>query len=207
MGAAKKLAYDYVTIEKYFELEKKSKDIRYEYYDGQVVAMSGTKLNHNELVMNFAMPLRAKFKPKGCRVFSESVKLEAVKHFYYPYPDIMLTCDKEDLNSKLIVKNPTLIIEVLSKSTAERDRSDKLKIYQKIPSVIYYVLVSQYSRQVELYSRVNESDEWLYKLYEKPEETLKFPRIDFEILLSEIYDNIIIKEENSFNPDSETHES
>lgn len=88
MGAAKKLAYDYITVEKYFELDEKSVDVKYEYYNGEVVAMAGTTLNHNELVMNFAMLLRSKFKPKGCRVFSESVKLEATKHFYYPYPDV-----------------------------------------------------------------------------------------------------------------------
>lgn len=116
---------------------------------------------------------------------------------------MLLTCDKDDLTADLIVKHPSLIVEVLSTSTAEKDRSTKLKIYQKISSLLYYVLISQYDKQVEVYSRIDDSDEWLYKLYEKPEEVIKFPRIDFEISIEEIYDNVVIEESQNFNPGSE----
>jgi Uma2 family endonuclease len=88
--------------------------------------------------------IKANFQPKGCRVFSESVKLEAQKNVYYPYPDLILTCHPEDLKEHYLVKNPSLLVEVLSKTTADYDRTFKWQRYRKIPSLQHYLLVSQY---------------------------------------------------------------
>lgn len=201
MGAIKKHSSTLLTVEEYFLLEEKS-DIRHEYLDGNIYAMAGGTLNHNELVLNFATLLREAFRKKGCRVFAESVNLEAVKHFYYPYPDVLLTCTAEDIKAKHIVAAPSLIVEVLSESTEEKDRSFKLITYQKIPSVIYYVLVSQYSYQVEVYSRVPNSDDWLYRLYENPESSITFSQLNFKLSLANLYDGIIF--EPKANPEFES---
>ena len=46
--------------------------------------------------------------------------------------------------------NPTLIVEVLSKSTEEYDRGDKFEHYKRIPSLQQYVLVSCRDREIEV---------------------------------------------------------
>ncbi len=195
MSAAEKIQKKYISVEEYFEMEKHS-EIRHEYYDGEVFAMAGTSLNHNEIIQNIAGVLRPTFRPKGCKILLESVKLEAIKHFYYPYPDLMLTCDAEDMDAEYIIKKPTLIIEVLSKSSVLNDRVTKLRRYKNIPSLQYYLIVSQYEFLVESYSRVDDSSSWLYDVYEDKNDVINFSKLDFKLSLSAIYEGIKMREED-----------
>jgi Uma2 family endonuclease len=167
-------------------------DIRYEYYKGEIFAMAGTSLAHNELVGNVWALLRAKFLPRGCKVFSESVKLEAIRNDYYPYPDIMLTCNPFDKREKYIVRNPSLIVEVLSPSTEMHDRTFKWEQYQTIPTLQYYVLVSQKQICVEVFSRTERKDVWLYRMYHNLADEIVFDALDFTISLQVIYENITL---------------
>ncbi len=195
MGAAEKIQKQYITVEEYFEMEERS-EIRHEYYDGEIRAMAGTTLKHNEIVQNITSFIRSKFRTKGCKVFTESVKLEAIKHFYYPYPDVMLTCDKEDIDADYLIKNPSLIVEVLSKSTAQHDRTFKLRKYKTIPSVQYYLIVSQYEYIVEVFSRFEDSDSWFYDVYENENDVINCSKIDLKLSLSDIYEGINMREED-----------
>lgn len=126
----------------------------------------------------------------------ESVKLEAIKHFYYPYPDLILTCDAADIDAEYIIKNPTLIIEILSKSSVLNDRVAKLRRYKKNPSLQYYLIVSQYDFLVESYSRVDDSRFWLYDVYEDKNDIISFSKLDLKLSLSDIYEGIKMREED-----------
>ncbi|MBC8111665.1 MAG: Uma2 family endonuclease [Verrucomicrobia bacterium] len=179
----------YYSVEEYFELDNNS-EIRYEFYDGEVFAMAGTTKNHNKIADKFKDVIKSHFRPQGCEVYNESVKLEAIKNFYYPYPDVMLTCDKRDAAEEYIVAYPSLIAEVLSKTTEGYDRDFKLKRYKKIPSLQYYLLISQYEVSIEMYSRINESDIWTYQFFEEINETITLEKLDFSFPVSAIYENI-----------------
>ena len=85
----------------------------------------------------FVHYLRVFFARKVVEFFAENVKVEAIENFYYPYPDVMVTCDARDINGTYIVRNPSILVEVLSKSSATYDRDFKLRRYQKIPSLQY----------------------------------------------------------------------
>ena len=195
MNAAEKIQKKYISVEEYFEMEKHS-EIRHEYYNGEVFAMAGTSINHNRIVQNLSGVLRPIFRPRGCEVLLESVKLEAIKHFYYPYPDLMLTCDTDDMDAEYIIKKPTLIVEVLSKSSVLNDRVAKLRRYKKNPSLQYYLIVSQYEFLVEIYSRVDDSTSWLYDVYEDQNDIINFPKLDLNLCLSDIYEGIKMREED-----------
>ena len=195
MSAAEKIQKKYISVEEYFEMEKHS-EIRHEYYNGEVFAMAGTSINHNRIVQNLSGVLRPIFRPRGCEVLLESVKLEAIKHFYYPYPDLMLTCDTDDMDAEYIIKKPTLIVEVLSKSSVLNDRVAKLRRYKKNPSLQYYLIVSQYEFLVEIYSRVDDSTSWLYDVYEDQNDIINFPKLDLNLCLSDIYEGIKMREED-----------
>ena len=195
MSVAEKIQKKYISVEEYFEMEKHS-EIRHEYYNGEVFAMAGTSINHNRIVQNLSGVLRPIFRPRGCEVLLESVKLEAIKHFYYPYPDLMLTCDTDDMDAEYIIKKPTLIVEVLSKSSVLNDRVAKLRRYKKNPSLQYYLIVSQYEFLVEIYSRVDDSTSWLYDVYEDQNDIINFPKLDLNLCLSDIYEGIKMREED-----------
>lgn len=185
------------TVEEYFALEETS-EIRHEYFDGEIFALAGTTLNHNRIAQNIGFSLR-KSKKNHCDVFIENVKLEAIKDFYYPYPDVMLTCNQFDLKEKNKIAHPSLIVEVLSSSSgtppAEKyDKTTKLKKYKAIASVQYYMLVSQYEMSVELYSRVNDFL-WHYEEFTEQNTIIYLEKLEITISLSEIYENIVFEKE------------
>ncbi|WP_138480398.1 Uma2 family endonuclease [Dyadobacter bucti] len=178
------------TVEEYLEIEEKS-EIRHEYYDGEIFAMAGTTMNHNDIVDNVRTLLKDFFRPKGCRTFGENIKLEAIKNFYYPYPDVIVTCAPEDINGTYIVRQPSILVEVLSKSSATYDRDFKLRRYKNIPSLQYYMLVSQYEYYVELYTRTDQQDIWAYQSFENPDAVIHFDLLDLTMPLASIYENIV----------------
>jgi Uma2 family endonuclease len=178
----------YYSVEEYFELEQNSEE-RHEYYNGEIFAMAGATLNHNRLVQNVTFLLRAFAKKKGCGVFSENVKLEALRDIYYLYPDVMFTCDSNDLNENLFIRRPSIIIEVLSESTARYDRDFKLRQYKAIRSLQYYLLVSQHEVRVELFTRLNDF-QWQYEDFIELAQAINLERLDITLSLADIYEDI-----------------
>ena len=142
------------TFQEYLKLEQRE-HIRYEYFKGEVFAMAGASLNHGDIVSNINSSLRGTFRSRGCRSFQESYKLELLDNDYYVYPDVILTCDGEDLQSKYVIKHPVLIAEVFSPSTESFDRKVKYKRYARLASLKYLLFVAQERPFVELFSRPN----------------------------------------------------
>lgn len=174
----------------YLTLEAQS-ETRYEYESGRVFAMVGGTLNHNTITGNFLTSLKSQLKQKSCRVFTENVRVEAVRDLSYRYPDVVVACHPLDLRgNNQLIRQPRLIVEVLSKSTEKADRGLKWQRYRKIPSLIYYLLVDQYKVTVELFSRVEETSAWVSSMYESLDEVIVLPRLDAEMPLSAIYDDI-----------------
>ena len=191
-----------LTVAEYVELERQS-DVRYEFYAGQVYSMAAGTLIHNLLVDNVKDLLKKHVRPRGCQVFSETVKVEVVRGVYIPYPDVVATCHPFDIQSEYVVRQPRVLVEVLSKSTAHKDRGFKWRQYRKIPSLWYYILVDQYSTTVELFSRVEQTDEWLNTIYETMDDVVVLPRLDFELTLRSIYEGIVIRSEDEAESVSE----
>jgi Uma2 family endonuclease len=189
MGHAQMATTKY-TVSEYLEMEETS-EIRHEYYDGEIFAMAGTTMNHNRIVGRLRNLFERKFFPGGCDVFAENVKVEAIANLYYPYPDIVVTCHPDDISGEYIVKNPTVLVEVLSKSSATYDRGFKLRQYKQIESLDYYMLVSQNEFYVELYTRTDQRDIWTYQTFDDRTDVIPFKKLDLEIPLSAIYENIV----------------
>ncbi len=173
------------TYQEYLQLEKDT-DIRHEFWNGEVFAMAGGTRNHNKIGSNINNALGNHFNPKGCETFFNDVKLELHHENYYVYPDVILTCDKDD-NDIYLVKRPSLIVEVLSKSTEGYDRAEKLAPYRKIKSIRYYLLVSQTNPVVEVYGRANEESVFTYEVYENMDAVIKLPALDFELPMGDVY--------------------
>ena len=155
------------TVAEYLKMEEES-EIRHEYYDGEVFTMAGTTMNHNDIVDNVRTYLKDFFRPQGCRVFAENVKVEVIQNFYYPYPDVIVTCALEDISGTYIVRHPSILVEVLSRSEEGSERDIKLKSYRQIASLRYYVLVSQDDCYIELYTRTDQEGIWTYQSFDSP---------------------------------------
>ncbi|MBC8155646.1 MAG: Uma2 family endonuclease [Bacteroidetes bacterium] len=91
-------------------------------------------------------------------MFTENIEVEVVRDEYLPYPDVIFTCHPFDLQSRLIIRQPSLLVEVLSDSSEKKDRGFKWLQYKTMPSLLYYLLVDQYVTSVELFSRVENTD-------------------------------------------------
>ncbi len=151
----------YYSFEEYILLEQES-GIRYEFYNGELFPVEATTIRHNEIAQNVLIAFRSFFRPKGCKVVIESVKVEVQKNVYYPYPDLMLSCDPND-NDNQLLKYPQVIVEVLSPSTGGYDKSFKWRRYRKMPFLRYYLLISQDFPSIEVFTRSGNSDIWSFK--------------------------------------------
>ncbi len=181
------------TFAEYMSLEENSIE-RNDFYHGEIFAMAGATVRHHQICQNINVPFVNAFKPKGCFVSLEGVRLELENEDFYVYPDIFLSCDERDKENNLYKKYPSIIFEVLSESTALYDKQVKLKYYKRIESLNYYVLIAQNEIMVEVYSRIGDTQIWQYQTYETMEETIQFPRLDFELTVATIYDDIVFDE-------------
>jgi Uma2 family endonuclease len=178
-----------LSLEEYWLWEEKQLE-RHEFYRGEVFCMAGGTLNHNDIVDNVKRYIKNKFQSKGCRVFSENVKLEVFENEYYTYPDIMLTCHPTDIKAELLVKNPSLLVEVLSPSSEGYDLGFKWQSYQKIASLQVYMAVYQDKIGIHVYQRSTIVGQWIYQYFSKIEEMIELDYLGFSLPLSEVYANI-----------------
>jgi len=175
------------TVAEYMALEEES-DVRHEFFEGEVFAMAGASIRHNTMVLNCALGLRTGLRGKSCRVFAESVQLAVEQGRYYNYPDVMVTCAPADLLAERTVTAPVLLMEVLSKSTENRDRSWKFNRYKQLPSLRHYLLVSQTTCLVEWFRR-EESGVWSFTPLALFTDELFMPELDLTLRLQDIYED------------------
>ena len=124
---------------------------RHEFFDGEVFAMAGAEDRHVTVSLNIGFGLREHLRGTPCRVFMSDIKLKPLHADRYFYPDLMVTCSPADRENRLIKSEPTLIVEVLSPSTAAYDRGAKFASYRQIPSLREYALVDIDTRLIEIY--------------------------------------------------------
>ncbi|APB34237.1 Uncharacterized protein conserved in cyanobacteria [Gloeomargarita lithophora Alchichica-D10] len=177
----------FVPTSAYLEAEAKSK-IRHEYIGGHIFAMAGASDVHNLIAISIISRLYAHLSGSPCRVFMSDmkVKINVQEADIFYYPDILVTCDPTD-NQKLFKTKPKLIIEILSPSTEIIDRREKFLHYQSIPSLEEYILISQEEMHIEIF-RPNSQGYWVKELL-KSEDTLRLRSLNFDLALSEIYEN------------------
>ncbi|MES2733469.1 MAG: Uma2 family endonuclease [Bacteroidota bacterium] len=178
-----------LSFQEYEALEKAATEKRYEFFDGTVYDMAGATSDHNEIIGNAVQNLRNFYRPRGCKVYTESVKLEVLAGKCYVYPDVMVTYSNIDHANKRIKRNPLLIIEVLSESTATKDFKEKVEYYKDIPSLQAYLIVEQTECWVRVYER-DMDGKWLsHWLANNLSETITL-RCGWEITLTELYADI-----------------
>lgn len=181
---------NYISEKEYLVLDTDS-DIRYEYADGEIFAMAGASRNHNLIALNTSTSLNVQLRDRPCEVYQSDMRVQTKENSAYRYPDIVVVCAEPifaDTNPVSLI-NPTLIIEVLSDSTAEKDYEQKSREYRQMPSVQEYVLISQTTARIQRYLKQDDFN-WLYTDLVGLNQQLHLQSIDCTLEFSEVFRRI-----------------
>ena len=129
-------------------------ELRLEYLDGEIFAMAGGSPEHGMIAARVIQAL-GRSLPERCRVLTSDVRIRIEATGLSTFPDVSVVCGdlERSAGDRNAVVNPCLVVEVLSPSTEEYDRGEKLRHYQAIPSLRAVLLVAQHERRVTLVER------------------------------------------------------
>ncbi|MFN3562751.1 MAG: Uma2 family endonuclease [Chloroherpetonaceae bacterium] len=176
------------SLEEYLALEATSQE-KHEYYNGEIFAMAGGTFQHAVITLNIVSLLKKRLTGKTCRVLSEQMRI-ATPSGLYTYPDASVYCGKPELSeAQTELRNPVVIVEVLSASTRNYDRGEKFRLYRTIGSFREYVLVESESVLVEHYSK-RETGEWVLREYTRLTDEVELHAIEERLTLHEIYEDV-----------------
>ena len=158
-----------------------------EYLSGQILAMSGASLAHNLITGNIFNGLYNQLTERECITFTGEMRVKARPITSYFYPDVAVVCDEprfeDDVFDTLL--NPTIVVEVLSRSTAAYDKGEKFESYKQIASLQEYILVSQDRVNVERHFRLG--TQWRAIEFQALADVLPLDSIRCELPLGHIY--------------------
>ncbi|MFZ1454951.1 MAG: Uma2 family endonuclease, partial [Saprospiraceae bacterium] len=176
----------YITPEQYLESERLALE-KHEFYLGEIFAMSGASFRHNQIFKNTYGNLFNKLKGKPCQPYGSDLRIHIPNNSLYTYPDISIICGKPEMTDKVkdTITNPSVIIEILSKSTYDYDKGQKFTLYRDIDSLREYILIDSMSIRVEHYFK-NEDSSWTLKDYRTIDAKLNIETISFDLLLSDV---------------------
>ncbi len=188
----------HLTEDEYLALERES-DLRHEYMDGEIYAMSGASESHIQITGNAFSGLHTRLRNSGCTVYMADMRVRISQNRNYTYPDISIVCGERQLvegEPIATLLNPTVIIEVLSPSTEGYDRGKKFQEYRTLSSLQDYVLVSQDQAHVDVFSRA-ENNTWLLQSAEGLDAALRIPALDVALPLAEVYEQVTFEPEET----------
>ena len=174
------------TPEEYLAWERKA-PFKNEYLSGQILAMSGASRAHNLITGNIFNGLYNQLVNRDCEAYTGKMRVKARPITSYFYPDVAVVCDEprfeDDVFDTLL--NPTIVVEVLSGSTAAYDKGEKFESYKQIASLQEYILVSQDRVNVERHFRLE--TQWRAIGFQEFADILPLDSIRCELPLGHIY--------------------
>ena len=183
----------FITPEEYLRIERAA-EFKSEYFAGEMFAMAGGSAKHSLLKANLVGELRSHLKGRVCTVYDSDLRVLISATGLFVYPDATVICDPLETFDGDNATNPTLLVEVLSDSTENYDRTTKFDHYRKIPSLKEVLFVSQQQPIVERFSRADDGG-WILTDARGLDATIELSSIGVSLPLAEIYDKV------EFQPD------
>lgn len=179
------------TFEEYLASERAGEE-RHDYRRGEVYAMVGATRSHNHLVTNLILALGPQARERGCEIYANDMRVRVEAADFAAYPDVVVACGEPSfLDSREdTLLDPTVIVEVLSPSTADYDRGTKFACYRAVPSLRHYVLVAQDRVQVEHFARLDDGT-WRLSETGDPAAVSELPAVGCSLRVAEIYDGLL----------------
>ena len=179
-------ASSHTTPEEYLRLERASPS-KHEYLDGDVVAIAGASREHTLITGNLSWRLNERLADRDCEVYASEVRVRLAKANSYVYPDIAVVCGDRQSEDEVFdtLLNPTVVIEVLSPSTARYDRVEKFAAYRALPSIQAIVLVAQDMVGIDWFTR--RGDAWAIERVAELDGTLRLEPLGCDVAVADIY--------------------
>lgn len=180
----------FLTPEEYLTLERKA-EYKSEYVNGEVYAMVGASRRYNLISTNIIASLAQQLKKRPCEVYPSDMRVRVPATNLYTYPDVIVVCGEAKFEDEHVdtLLNPTVLVEVLSPSTASYDRTRKFGYYRTIESLAEYLLVAQDEYKVEQYAR-QPDNRWLLSDISSLEGVVNLDSIQCVLSLADIYDKV-----------------
>ncbi|MDT5062467.1 MAG: hypothetical protein QOH63_2926 [Acidobacteriota bacterium] len=178
------------TPEEYLALERQA-EYKSEYFNGEIFAMTGASRKHNLVAGNVFASLHGQLKKRPCEIYPSDMRVKVSPTGLYTYPDVVIVCGEPifDDKQKDTLLNPTVLVEVLSKSTASYDRGEKFEHYRKLDSLAEYLVIAQNKHHVEHYARQLDN-RWLLSETDDIQTTIHLSSIECDLALVDIYDKV-----------------
>ena len=184
MGAARKL--EQLSEADYLAGELLS-PVKHEYLGGSVYAMAGARHRHNDIALNILTALKQRLRGKPCRPFNSDtlVRVKLATHIRYYYPDAQVVCGPYS-HEGTYHANPSLLVEVTSRSTRRTDHGEKREAYLTIPSLEAYLIVESHERKITLWRRSGEG--FSAEVYVDADAVVELDFLDVALPLDEVYE-------------------
>lgn len=189
----------YVSPEEYLRLEAEA-ETKNEYVDGVIIAMSGASRAHIRITRNTIVSLEPHIRRATCEGFGSDLRVRLDRSNRYYYPDYTVACGEalfETVSGVDSLLNPTLIIEVLSDFTEQRDRGEKLLAYFQIETLQGYLLIHQDQPIVEVYTRGDAADKWQFETFKGLDTELHVPLLECHVKLAALYQDVELEPQAS----------
>ena len=178
------------TEAEYWELEQNS-PTKHEFLDGQVYAMAGASPVHNDIALNVASSLKAQLRGRPCVARISDQRLKIATADLQTYPDVLVACPplRYDPNNSHTLLDATVLVEVLSPSTARNDRNAKFDAYKGLSSLRHYLLIEQNSINVE-HHFLDDAGSWQSEVWSAPDDAVNLAAVSCQLSLNEIYEDV-----------------
>jgi Uma2 family endonuclease len=183
------------TLDEYWRLTEAFPEHKYEYVAGDIRMMTGGSPAHGQIAANITFLLVAALRSEECNVYSSDVALQLGENHLY-YPDVSVSCDPADWTRKKSLEAPSVVVEVLSPSTEMIDKTEKLGIYRRYPTIQEILFVDSRRCYVEQYHRVG-MHRWEELFYEHESDRVDLACIGASFTLREIYQKVYLELEES----------
>ena len=173
-----------------------ARDDKWELVDGEAVTVTGSNQRHQAIVANTLAALHNQLRGKGCRPTAVNSGISTI-FGTVRFPAIVVDCGRRD-DQAMLVREPALVVEVLSPSTRDFDSHRKVFEYKSKPGIRYILLIDTNDACALLHARDGQS--WRETLYEGFDDVIDFPELGAALAFSDIYDGLDFKREPAREP-------
>ncbi|MET0623567.1 MAG: Uma2 family endonuclease [Pyrinomonadaceae bacterium] len=180
----------YVTPEEYLTYERAA-EYKNEYFDGEIFAMTGASRRHNLIAGNIFGSLWQQLRGKPCEVYPSDMRVRIPSANLYTYPDVVVVCGEPQFEDDHVdtLLNATLLVEVLSKSTASYDLRVKSGYYRTLPSLAEYILIAQDEYHVAQHTKQPDG-RWLLADIRGAEGRVELTSVECVLSLADVYERV-----------------
>ena len=174
------------TVEEFFRWAG-TQDGRYEFDGTGPVAMTGGNARHSRVTTNIHAALHARLRGSAWRFYGPDLGLQAAGS-KIRYPDALVT-EAVFPDTSYMAPDVRIVFEVVSPSSGQIDRIEKVREYQAVGSILRYVIVETRAPGLLVFHRQDGADAWTAGALTL-DEGLDLPELGISIPVAEFYEDV-----------------